>query len=367
MKLIRFMLLPALVFAALAAATTAAAVTTTPVMNSLDNPRGLTFGPEGALYVAESGRGGTGPCTVLRGEPACYGPTGRISRWWHGVQSFYATGLPSYVSPDSVTGPHDISMLGRGNAAVTIGWGENPALRATLPGVGNRFDRLARVPGSGKWRLEEDIGAYEVAANPDNGPIDSNAYGALVLPGRTLVTDAGGNDLLQVRPNGHISTLAVFPSRTTVPQHSSCVPPSPPFPPFPPFTDSVPTAVTLGPDGAYYVGELTGAPFCAENANVYRVVPGQPFPPPVYCGGFTTIIDLTWGPDGNLYVLQHSNGPFFFATPGNVVRVGPGCAKTDVSGPLNRPGGLAFGPDGALYVSVNSTSVGAGEVWRITP
>lgn len=157
-----------------------------------------------------------------------------------------------------------------------------------------------------------------------------------------------------------ISTLAVFPSRSTVPPHPSCD-----FPGFPPFTDSVPTGVTIGPDGAYYVGELTGVPFCAGNANVYRIVPGQP--PTVVCGGFTTIIDLAFGPDRQLYVAQHSNGPVFFATPGNVVRVGPDCSKTPVTPPLNRPGGLASGPDGAMYVSINSNLPGVGEVVRIEP
>lgn len=46
----------------------------TVVMSGLDNPRGLAFGPEGALYVVEAGRGGSGPCQVLRGLLRCYGP-----------------------------------------------------------------------------------------------------------------------------------------------------------------------------------------------------------------------------------------------------------------------------------------------------
>jgi glucose/arabinose dehydrogenase len=38
---------------------------------------------------------------------------------------------------------------------------------------------------------------------------------------------------------------------------------------------------------------------------------------------------------------------------------------TVVTPPLNRAGSLAFGPDGKLYVSVNSNVVGAGQVVRI--
>jgi DNA-binding beta-propeller fold protein YncE len=87
----------------------------------------------------------------------------------------------------------------------------------------------------------------------------------------------------------------------------------------------------------------------------------------VHCGGFTTIIDHAWGPDGNLYVLQHSNGPVFFGTQGDVVRVDADCQKTVVSPPLDRPGGLAFSPGGTLYVSVNANATGAGQVVRIDP
>jgi DNA-binding beta-propeller fold protein YncE len=354
------------VVTALVATGAAFAATVTPVMTNLDNPRGLAFGKDGALYVAEAGRGGASPCQVLRpgdlgGAPSCYGPTGRISRYWKGRQEAVVTGLPSYATASGAdaTGPHDLAVQGK-HAFVTIGWGENPALRATPPGaVWGQFGHLVRaeLKGKGKWKLGADISAYEAAANPAGGPIDTNPYGILQRHGRLLVTDAGGNDLLQVRKK-HISTVAVFPSRSTTPPHSSCA-----FTGFPAVTDSVPTAVTVGPDGAYYVGELTGAPFCAGFANVYRVVPGQS--PTVYCGGFTTIIDLAFGPDKKLYVAEHSNGPVFFGIPGDVVRVGPACAKTVVTPPLNRPGSLAFGRDGKLYVSVNSNSTGSGQVVRI--
>ena len=76
-----------------------AAPKVTVVMSGLDNPRGLAFGPEGALYVAEAGRGGGGPCVMLRMALQCYGPSGAVTRYWKGVQERILTGLPSQVNP----------------------------------------------------------------------------------------------------------------------------------------------------------------------------------------------------------------------------------------------------------------------------
>jgi hypothetical protein len=131
--------------AALAGASGAGAVTTSVVMSGLDNPRGLAFGPEGALYVAEAGRGGPGPCVLLRGAPQCYGPTGAVSRLWRGEQERVATGLPSYGTAASTTGPHDISLQGRGGAYVTIGLGLEGLPRSALA-VGDQFGWLVHIP-----------------------------------------------------------------------------------------------------------------------------------------------------------------------------------------------------------------------------
>jgi len=331
---------------ALAGATGAGAQTTSVVMSGLDNPRGLAFGPEGALYVAEAGRGGSGPCIFLRGQPQCYGPTGAVSRLWQGEQTRLATGLPSYADPTGLAnGPHDISFLGRGGAYVAIGLGFEGQPRSALPGV---FGWLVHVPASGGWRPVADIAAYEFAANPGGGSLDSNPYGLLAESGSRVVADAGANALLRVAANGDISTLAVFPSRANGRS-----------------TDAVPTAVAVGPDGAYYVAELSGVPFAAGAANIYRVAPGQA--PTVAWSGFTTVIDIAFDPDGNLYVLEHSTGPVFFALPGRLLKVAPNGTRTTVIGGLTRPGSVAVGPDGALYVSNRSISAGTGEVLRIEP
>lgn len=331
----------------LAAAPGAGAVATPPfqtVMTGLDNPRGLAWGPEGGLYVAEAGRGGPIPCFPgPDGGPQVAGFTGGVSRLWHGVQERIASGLPSHSNPGGVAalGPHNIAMLGRGNARVTIGLGTHPSARAACGAVGPLFGWIARVLPNGNWRLETDLAAYEEANNPDHGVPDSNPYGLLAEPGANVATDAGGNSLLRIGANGSVSTLATFPSRAQGR-----------------FSDAVPTTVAVGPDGAYYVGELTGAPFVPGQANVYRVVPGQA--PAVYRSQFSFIIDIAFGNDGSLYVLQFANGPGL-SGPGELWRVSPdGSSRTLLATGLVAPGSVLLGPGGWIYISNCSIFPGTG-------
>jgi hypothetical protein len=354
----RIILLAAAAVCALVTAAGAGAVTTPPfqvVMSGLDNPRGLAWAPNGALYVAEAGRGGPQACALGSEGGPFIGLTGGISRLWHGVQERVVDGLPSRAGPGGVaaTGPHDIAILGVGSARFSIGLGTDPANRALCPPIGPLFGWLARLPGSGNWRLEADLAAYEAAANPGGGAADSNPYGLLAQPGATIATEAGGNSLLRIGANGSITTLATFPSR---PQGRS--------------TDSVPTTVVSGPDGAYYVGELTGAPFVPGEANVYRVVPGSA--PTIYRSGFSFIIDMAFGADGSLYVLQYANGPGL-SGPGELWRVAQDGSRTLVATGLIAPGGVAIGPDGAFYITNCSIFPGTGpfpcngQVVRIAP
>ena len=344
--------------------------TTEVLATGLNNPRGLNFGPDGNLYVAEAGSGGEGPCAEGPEGIRCYGTTAAITRidLRSGAMSRVATDLPSLAVEDGsfATGAHDISFQGRGNGFLTIGFGGDPAARTTDFGsAGASFAQMVRMDASGNWSLEQDLGAYEAAVNPTGDEEDSNPYGILALPGTQVVADAGGNALNQVAANGTITTLAVFPDRMVE---------APPFLELPPGTlipmDAVPTSVALGPDGDFYVGQLTGFPFPVGGANVYRV-PTQGGTPEVYAGGFTAIIDVAFGPDGSLYVLEIAkNGlldAFIFGDwTGGLIRVAPNGTRTEIAaGELFAPGGVAIGEDGVLYVTNNSIFSSSGQVLRI--
>ena len=337
----------------------AAAPRVTVIARGLDNPRGIAFGPEGALYVAEAGRGGAGPCTSfeLFGAPLCFGPSGAVTRVRRGHQQRVATGFGSFAHSDGdfAWGPHDISFQGRSGAYVTVG-GCFPVTPAqTNCGV------LFRLSPNGERRLVADLNAYELRNNPDGAhPGESNPYGVLALPGERIVSDAAGNDLLRVGPDGQISTLAVFPERLV---------PAPPFLGLPPGTqlpmDAVPTGLALGRDGALYVGELTGFPFPVGAARVYRVAPGHA--PQVFAEGFTNVIDIAFDHDGGLLVLEIAkNSLLSNDRTGALIRVDRnGSRQTLLSEGLINPTAIAVRGE-AVYLSNCGTCAGAGQVIRIS-
>jgi hypothetical protein len=341
------------------AAIGAAAPRITVVARGLDNPRGIAFGSDGALYVAEAGRGGAGPCTTVElfGGPVCYGPSGAVTRVQHGQQRRVTTGLGSFAHADGgfAFGAHDISLLGEGGAYVTVGG----CFGLVTPAQGN-CGGLFRLGPHGQPRLVADLNAFEIQNNPDGvHPGESDPYAVLARPGERIVSDAAGNDLLRVGPDGHVSLLAVFPSRLVPAPPSLGLPSGTQLP-----MDSVPTTVAVGRDGAFYVGELTGFPFPVGGARIYRLVPGHA--PQVFATGLTNVIDIAFDHDGNLLVVEIARSSLLSDDPnGALIRLNrDGSRQTLLSADLLHPTAVAVHGH-ALYLSTCGTCPGGGQVIRV--
>jgi sugar lactone lactonase YvrE len=131
---------------------------------------------------------------------------------------------------------------------------------------------------------------------------------------------------------------------------------------------AVPTAIVEGPDGAYYMGQLTGFPFPIGGASVYRIDP-RTGAASVFATGFTNIMDLAFDKRGTLYVLEiDSNGIILDPPSGavhSITRRGSRDVVVPPDGTLTAPGGITIGRGGELYVTNNARSPDSGEVLRI--
>lgn len=366
-----------------APATSSARTPSYPVVASgLDNPRQLAFAPNGDLFVAESGHGGHGPCIPSDDNPdvnTCYGTTGAVTRIRGGHQKQILTGLPSLAAQVATqggqlppgaqaAGPSGITILNGHEMALTIGLGSNPSNRmefSAASSVGHLLGTVVtsklshrwwyfwRRHGHNDWQLRGDLAAFEALHNPVPPDTPDSNPNAVIRDGRDLiVADAGGNDLLRVHRNGRVGLIAKFPAAT---------------PGGPTHPQAVPTAVVRGPDGAYYVSELTGFPFPQGGAVIWKVKHGHVS---VYATGLTNVTDLAFGRHGDLYAVEIAQGGLTSGPIGAVVRIprGGGDHFDVIAQGLFAPYGIAL-RHGCAYVTVGSilpaTANGGGKVLRI--
>lgn len=349
------------------------------IADGLTNPRGLAVAADGTVYVAQAGAGGDECVTVtMEGEEfeRCLGETGAITSIADGDQEQVVSGLASLTFGDEIVGAHDVVIGEDGTLHVIMGLGGPPETRDAFSDAADPLGYLVSVTAAGAVDPVVDISAYEAAANPAGGPVDTNPFSLVMLDdGGYVVSDAGMNALLHVAADGTISTLAVFPNKMAD---------APPFLELPEGTqipmEPVPTGVAQGPDGAFYVGQLTGFPFEVGAASVWRVEDmngdgdalddGETT---AYASGFTNIIDVAVDDAGNLYVLEMFHNGLLNITDdpstavGALYRVGEDGTQTEIlSGLLVAPTGLAIGADGAIYVANFGIVPSMGEILRIT-
>lgn len=340
--------------------------------SKLEGPRGLRFGPDGDLYVAEAGTGGktstAGQCTQVPGPPGGPGPdtgglTARISKISpSGKVTTVASGFPSVdVGPggaNGVIGVSDVVFLD-GELYALIGGG------GCSHGNPNSPSGIAKVdPKNGSWHLIADIGAW-LKTHPakfesaDDFEPDGTLYSVIAHEGKLLTVEPNHGQVISVTKNGEIKqVIDISASEGHI----------------------VPTSIAAR-DGSLFVGNLNLFPIDPQWARILTISKADSddfdnSPPGLQSArghrivsskaGFTTVVAVDFGPDGLLYVLELSDAaggpaPGF----GKVVRVKKSGDIEDVVTGLSVPTGMTFGPDGRLYVSNwGAAPAGFGQILR---
>jgi len=320
----------------------------------LNNPRGLKFGPDGQLYVAEGGAGGTlsteGQCDQV---PAPVGPytgsftSSRISKIdHHGNRTTVIDNLPSSQTAATqgnlVSGVSDVAFIGDDLYAITAGWGCSHGLAKTVNAV-------IRILPHGKWELVADLSDFQKShpvanPNPPDFEPDGTWYSMTSLRGRLYAVEPNHGELDVISTRGEIERVAdISASQGHI----------------------VPTALAY--HGGFFVGNLGTFPIIDGSSRVLKISRGGHVKTVVT--GVTTVLGLAFDCEGFLYILENTTGnPFPTPGTGKILRVTDDGLEEIATG-LSLPTAMTFGPDGALYVSnvgFGPPPVGLGQIVRIT-
>jgi hypothetical protein len=341
--------------------------TITIVAAGLNTPRGVLYDARHhRVLVAEAGTfaGDTGKCGIGEGGASlCFGKTGSVLQYSTrtGHSHELLTGLPSEAVSDgsAVLGLEDLSLY-RHTLRGIFGLLGTPATRKAEGAGARALGQVAVLSRPGHARPVGDIAKFEIhkyGIDQESDPygLVTGRYGTVVANagGHAVFGNIGGNDLLLVRHH-KVTSLAAFPQRVPKANPKDIV-------------ESVPTTVVQGPDGAFYVGELTGFPYYKGEARVWRVVPGHK--PTIFAEGFTNIISIAFDPSGRLIVLEIAKkGLQDPDQVGALIRVGHNGHKTLLASTgLTNPGGVAVVNDHVFYVTNFTASTGGtGQLLKIT-
>lgn len=300
----------------------------------------------GAAGRASSGTITTGLVSPLGMDP---GPGGTVLV----TQTF--AGLVSRVERDG-----SVTTLADEHGGFTPGVGQGPAGTVYYTTSDDQSTYLKRIERDGSVTLVADLGAYELAHNPDagnhygfqglteeclaslppdllpyTGVVDSDPYAIAVTPQAIYVAEAAGNAILKVTPAGAISTVAVLPPRPTVATAEivagaglpECVTGSTyDFEP-------VPTDVEIGPGGTLYVSSLPGGPEDASlgpRGGVFRVNAATGASTLIATGALGAT-DLAVTPNGTIYVAALFSGEVDKVVGAGMVKVAQAPAGSGVA------------------------------------
>ncbi len=319
----------------------------------LNNPRGIKFGPDGNLYVAEGGVGGknstAGQCDQVIPPVGPYtgSPNGsRISMITEtGRRTVVASQLPSSQNAfGDISGVGDVTFIDNQLYAVLSGAGCSHGVAGTPNGV-------IKVSNTGYWSMVADLSAY-LHANPvqhpeeDDFEPDGDWYSMTSVWGDLYAIEANHGELVKVTKSGNVSRVVDFSATEG---------------------HIVPTAMVYH-DGYFYVGNLNPFPIVDGGSNIYRVSMDGKLS--VFASGFTTVLGVAFDNHDRLYVLQNTTGNLF-PTPGsgNVVRVDKAGNREVIVTGLNLPTAMTFDHKGKLYISnwgFGPQALGGGQILQVT-
>jgi hypothetical protein len=331
-------------------------ITSSMFYSGLNNPRGIKFGPDGALYVAEGGVGGTFTSTTCMQVPAAGPYTGsdtgsRISRIdREAKRTTEADHLPSSATSVAiggfVSGVADVEFIGHTLYGLLTGAGCSHG----VPDVPNQ---VFKVNHDGTWTTVANISNFlmnnpVVSPDPADFEPDGTPYSMVNVDGQLYITQPNQQEIDKISPGTGTIQRFIDISKT-----------------YPGPTNWIGPTSMVYHNGNFYFGTLTPFPFVQGAANVYKLTPDGKLS--VFATGFTAILGITFDEVGGLYVLENTVGfPFPNPGAGDIIRVDPSGERLSIASGLNLPTAMTFGQDNKLYVSIwgYGAPPGGGQIWQ---